>query len=195
MIGGLDDRVLLSVVPNEEKVVIASGGQLNIIGRPLQPTNFLFMSFKGLFRVFRRSRIPNKDSLIPGASSQRPFRPGHAAYPPILSLESSHSLLLLYIKYFYQPPCMAEGQLPTVRAPFQGANRVVVRNLQQPTGLPFKRTPFIHIGSERHHHTVGIYPVENIQVEIVLEAWGVQDFVRDCRYFSDNSLLFGLRIL
>ena len=104
-----------------------------------------------------------------------------------MTVQLSDHFLLGHIPYLYRSRVRAHIEIVSSAAPANRSNGVIGAHIVQLLDLVATGRPDIHCAGEAHRQVVVLGPVNEVQVEVVLEVGGVKDLVRQ---FGDFTLLF-----
>lgn len=132
------------------------------------------------------SQIPLKNVLIPRSRRQDPRRPGQRPDAALVPGELAHHLVLGDVPDLHEAGIRAHGEVAAALAPADGGHAVARAEVVQLRHFRVGGRPNVHAGGKAHGEVVAGTPVDEVQVEVVLESRGVEDLEGD---FGDLSLL------
>lgn len=191
MLRELGDRLIAVPVPYHESVVVATTGKLLPVIRPLQPTHLLFMARIVMGYAVLHPQVAAEHHLVLGAGAQSRAVPGDGAYTLMMLAQAADLLSVVDVPYLGLALISTYGQVIAFVAPANTGDLVVTENFAELLHLRGAGAPHVHGLVESDCKDVRGAPVDQVQVEVILELWCIQHFVRhlvDPARFAEVSL-------
>lgn len=128
--------------------------------------------------VLRASQVPVEDVVVATARAQESIIPGYRANPLVMTLHSSNQLILGRVPDLQLACVGSNGEMLPIPGPLHRGDVVVGANITQLRHLAVHGGPQVDAGAEADGKDVLGRPVDEVQVEIVLEAGGVEHLKR-----------------
>lgn len=158
--------------PDEELVVVAPAGEQLLVEGPLQAANFLLVAHVLLNGLLRTPDVVHEDVPVPGAGGQQVVVPGERADAPLVAAPLPDGLVLDDVPNFDVAEGVAHGEVLVALRPGDGADGVGVLESAEARDLGGVAAPDENGVLEAHGEDVEGRPVEEVEVEVVLEVFG-----------------------
>lgn len=159
-----------------------------MIKRPLQPTNLLPVSDQLTRKLRSIPQIPIQNILIPGARTEiHGVIPGYTAHAAHMADHRPDLGNFLGIPQLHLARIGPYGQQIILLGPGRSRDHIVETHLAELADSAGHGVPHVDAGVEADRQDVLLGPVDEVQVEVVLQGGGVQhlyrrfvDFALDC---------------
>mmetsp|Transcript_63313 Transcript_63313/g.181645 ORF Transcript_63313/g.181645 Transcript_63313/m.181645 type:complete len:360 (+) Transcript_63313:650-1729(+) len=173
-------------VPHAQLVVVASRGQLLLVVAPLQPTHLLPVPREPGAKVPFLPHVPVQDVVVSAACAQDGAVPRHGAYATSVPRHRPQLAALGGVPYLHLPFVGAHRQMSPSLRPTDRGDGILgpkVAELGHPAGASI---PEVHTTAQADAQEVGRRPIDQVQVEVVLQLWRIQDLERDLGDFPGH---------
>ena len=172
-------------VPHEEAVVVAARRHVLVVGRPLEPAHLLAVAGEPpLGGEARRADVALQDEAVAAARRQDVPVPGQSADPGRVALQRVDLLVGRHVPDLDVPFVGAHGNQVAADpvGPGHGSHRVaVLREVAEPGDLAGAGAPQVDGRAEPDGEHVLRRPVDQVEVEVVLQLGSVQHLEGDLR--------------
>ena len=103
----------------------------------------------------------------------------------LVPAHTANLFLLLNVPDLHMPVICAHGQVRAFLGPGDGCDSVALAEVDQLAHARRVRVPDVDVLGQRHGQRVRTRPVDQVQIEVVAEVGGVENFVRSRGDFSD----------
>ena len=183
MLAKLRKRLLLSTMshrPDHHFVVVAARRQHMLIMRtPSEATDLLSVTKELLDIAVWCPHISDKNRLVLAATCNDVMvGPRESTDPVRMSRHLSDHPLLLDVPDLNFAIVGANREVgASVLAPADGGHLVAATQVYKIVDFGRVSVPSVHVGPESYCEDVALRPINEIEVEIVTQAWSVQDFI------------------
>lgn len=158
---------------NGQFVVISSRGNVVSFRTPLQSTDFLVVSFVVVDKPI--TDVPSGDSAIPRATCKKAWVPGETADSAWMPIKLCDFGFLNQVEDFDLSKSVANGQFVLVTERYWAQVVIHLAGLIDLVLLWRTSRPHISCRVQSHCYLVVVGPVQQVQVEIILEVGGTDD--------------------
>ncbi len=170
--------------PNQQLIIITSRSQLLLIKAPLKSTYLLLMSDQLRLIIVLCSQISMQYAPIFWPCAEKPAVPRDTAHSSLVTTQTFDYFALGCVPDLKVSGVGAHSQMCSCVRPLNTRHWIICAKVIKFRHLVGVCWPEIHTGAETHCQNVRLRPVHKVQIKVILEGRGVQDFERNFRNIS-----------
>lgn len=179
------DLRLIEVVfaPNHQFVIVTSWGELLLVWAPFESTDFLLVAFQLGEVVDLLSHISVQNGLISRPTAQERVVPSYATYSSFVAFELFHYFLFIDIPVLKNATRSSHRQEFARVAPRNAGDGVLRSKVVQLGNFGSTGAPKINTRPKPNSQNIIAWPINQIEIVIILQSWRIQHFERRFAYF------------
>ena len=165
-----------SRAPKQQLVVVAARGELLVIEGPLEPAHLLPVTEQLCSVILRCPQVSMQDAMVAATSAQEGIVPRNGANTSIVASHRLQKLVLSRVPDLEISCVGAYGEKGTIAGPLDASHPIIRSDVTQFCDFTVHCGPEVDARAETYGQNVLRRPINQVEVEIVLQAGGVEDF-------------------
>lgn len=176
-------------VPEEEFIIISTGGKLLIIHAPFESADLLLMSDEFSDIVAVSSEVSVENVLVSATGPEDHVTPGKTSNSSLMSTKSGDFFQFIGIIDLDISETCSNTEEVSSWVPGYGGGLVRESKITEFDDLICDCTPEVDTRSQSNSEHILRAPVNKVQVKVILQGWSIKYLEWDLRYFSACMLV------